>query len=174
MNRRPEDLAHHTLTVKVENKAGVLARVADLFARRGYNIVSLVVAPIQNENFSRLTIVVNVESAPLEQIVKQLFKLINVIEIIELPADKAVARELLLATVEVDEADRHDLIDLLKRYDATIVADAQDMVTISLESDPSLVEEFETALDQYKIADIQRTGAMALAKIGQSVRRVHI
>ncbi len=174
MNRRPEDLAHHTLTVKVENKAGVLARVADLFARRGYNIVSLAVAPIQNENFSRITIVVNAESAPLEQIVKQLFKLINVIEIIELPADKAIARELLLATVEIAEDDRDDLIELVSRYDATIVADAQEMVTISLESDPSLVEEFETALEQYEITELQRTGAIALAKIGQNVRRVHI
>ena len=92
--------AHRTIVVLVENKAGVLARVADLFARRGYNIVSLAVAPTNDDRFSRLTIVVDLESAPLDQIVKQLFKLINVVEIAELAPADAVERELLLATVE--------------------------------------------------------------------------
>lgn len=174
MNRRMEDLEHHTLTVKVENKAGVLARVADLFARRGYNIVSLVVAPTADENLSRLTIVVDVESAPLEQIVKQLFKLVNVIEIIELPAAKSIARELLVATVTVGSDNRDKLMDLVSQFDASVIAEAEDMMTISLESEPSQVEKFETSLEQYEIADMQRTGAIALAQIGQDVRRVSI
>ena len=88
------DLQHRTIVVLVENKAGVLARVADLFARRGYNIVSLAVAPTNDDRFSRLTIVVDLESAPLDQIVKQLFKLINVVEIAELAPADAVEREL--------------------------------------------------------------------------------
>ena len=88
-----------TITVLVENKAGLLARVADLFARRGYNIVSLAVAPTHDEAFSRITIVVDVESAPLEQVVKQLFKLIHVVEIAVLDPSDSVERELLLATV---------------------------------------------------------------------------
>ena len=91
---------HHTLSVLVENKAGVLARVAGLFARRGFNIYSLAVAPTDDERFSRITIVVDVESAPLEQITKQLFKLINVVKISELDPRHSVERELLLATVE--------------------------------------------------------------------------
>ena len=87
-----EDLAHHTLSVLVENKAGVLARIVNLFSRRGYNIYSLAVAPTDDERFSRLTVVVDVESAPLEQIVKQLHKLINVVKIIELdPATRSSA-----------------------------------------------------------------------------------
>ena len=87
------------LSVLVENKAGVLARVANLFARRGYNIFSLAVAPTDDERFSRITIVVDVESAPLEQIIKQLDKLVNVVKISELDPAHSVERELLLATV---------------------------------------------------------------------------
>ena len=91
----------HTLVVLVENKPGVLARVAGLFARRGFNIESLAVAPTDDDNFSRITIVVDVESAPLEQVVKQLDKLINVVEIRELDPASSVERELMLATVAV-------------------------------------------------------------------------
>ncbi|MEZ5340016.1 MAG: acetolactate synthase small subunit [Acidimicrobiales bacterium] len=174
MNRRSEDFANHTLTVLVENKAGVLARVADLFARRGYNIVSLAVAPTGDVAFSRITIVVDVESAPLEQIVKQLFKLINVIEIIELPADKSIERELLMATVTVSAADHDSFIDLLARYNATVVGDAAELMTVSMESSPVLVSEFERELERYTIADLQRSGAIALAKTGQDVNRVSI
>src|SRR4051812_16733420 len=90
---------HHMLSVLVENKAGVLTRVAGLFARRGFNIHSLAVAPTDDERFSRISMVVDVESAPLEQMIKQLDKLINVIEISELAPDEAVSRELLLVTV---------------------------------------------------------------------------
>ena len=90
---------HHVLSVLVENKAGVLARVSSLFARRGYNIYSLAVAPTDEDRFSRITVVVDVESAPLEQIVKQLHKLINVIKISELDTRDSLERELLLCTV---------------------------------------------------------------------------
>ena len=102
MSERPK---HHILSVLVENKSGVLARVASLFARRGYNIFSLAVAPTEDERFSRITIVVDVESAPLEQIVKQLFKLINVVKITELDPPTSVERELLLVTVRASPTD---------------------------------------------------------------------
>jgi acetolactate synthase I/III small subunit len=92
---------HHMLSVLVQNKPGVLARVASLFARRGYNIFSLAVAPTDDPEFSRISIVVDVESAPLEQIVKQLFKLIEVVRISELDPRKSVERELMVATVRV-------------------------------------------------------------------------
>ena len=91
---------HHILSVLVENKFGVLSRVAGLFARRGFNIVSLAVSPTEDERFSRMTIVVDAESAPLEQITKQLNKLIPVIKIAELHPDEAVERELMLVTVK--------------------------------------------------------------------------
>src|SRR3974390_164534 len=94
------DQRHHILTVLVENKAGVLARVAGLFSRRGFNIFSLAVPPSDDERFSRITIVVDVESAPLDQIIKQLDKLIPVVSITELDPSRSRERELLLATVE--------------------------------------------------------------------------
>ena len=104
--------AHHVLSVLVENRAGVLARVASLFARRGYNIFSLAVAPTEDERFSRITIVVDVESAPLEQIVKQLFKIISVVRIQELDPRQAVERELLLATVRAEPSQRSQVVEL--------------------------------------------------------------
>ena len=108
---------HHILSVLVENKAGVLARVAALFARRGFNIFSLAVAPTEDERFSRITIVVDVESAPLEQIVKQLFKLINVVKITELDPRSSVERELLLATVRADAETRGQIIELVQIFE---------------------------------------------------------
>src|SRR5713226_9149275 len=97
---------HHTLTVLVENKAGVLARVSGLLARRGFNIYSLAVAPTDDERFSRITIVVDVEETSVEQITKQLFKLVNVVKITELAPAEAVERELLLVTVRGDGSTR--------------------------------------------------------------------
>ena len=105
--------SHHILSVLVENKPGVLARVAGLFARRGFNIFSLAVAPTDDERFSRITVVVDVESAPLEQIVKQLDKLINVVKITELAPGDSVERELLLATVAATPEIRGQVIELV-------------------------------------------------------------
>lgn len=163
---RPGDLSHHTLSVLVENKAGVLARVADLFARRGYNIVSLAVAPTNDHQFSRITIVVDVESAPLEQIVKQLFKLINVVEIQELSPTESVERELMIATVRSGK-DRSQIIELVDIFEAKILAVSSDRLTVSLEGRPEKVDDFEQLLRDYDIEDVQRTGRIALPKIGR-------
>jgi len=103
---------HHILSVLVENKFGVLSRVAGLFARRGFNIVSLAVSPTEDERFSRMTIVVDAESSPLEQITKQLNKLIPVIKIAELAADEAVERELMLVTVKATAEARSQITEL--------------------------------------------------------------
>ncbi len=119
MNGAPQ---HHILSVLVENKSGVLARVASLFARRGYNIFSLAVAPTEDERFSRITIVVDVESAPLEQIVKQLFKIISVVRINELDPRHAVERELLLATVRAEASQRTQVLELVRIFEGKILA----------------------------------------------------
>src|SRR5438445_8090778 len=104
---------HHTLSVLVENKAGVLTRVSGLFARRGFNIYSLAVAPTDDERFSRLTVVVDVESVPLEQITKQLFKLINVVKISELHPADSVERERMILTVAAAGGGRSQVIELV-------------------------------------------------------------
>ena len=166
---RPGDLAHHTLSVLVENKAGVLARVADLFARRGYNIVSLAVAPTDDVAFSRITIVVDVESAPLEQIVKQLFKLINIVEIQELSAFDAVERELMIATIEAPSETRTQIVELVNIFEGKILAVGPAAITVSLDGAPSKIDDFETLLRDYGIRDLQRTGRIALPKMDRSV-----
>jgi acetolactate synthase-1/3 small subunit len=156
--------------VLVENKPGVLARVSGLFARRGYNIFSLAVAPTENERFSRLTIVVDVESAPLEQMVKQLFKLIHVVKITELDPRESVERELLLATVSAAPDIRGQIIELVQVFGGRILAVGQDALTISLEGAPDKVDDFEELLRPYGIVELQRTGRVALPRLDRSPR----
>ena len=120
INPHGTSLNHAILSVLVQNRPGVLARVASLFARRGYNIFSLAVAPAEDENMSRITIVVDLESAPLEQIVKQLFKLVDVVKISELDPRRSIERELLLATVRVTAEERTQLFE----SDDSVVRDA--------------------------------------------------
>ncbi len=169
---RPGDLAHHTLAVLVENRAGVLARVADLFARRGYNIVSLAVAPTSDERFSRITIVVDVESSPLEQIVKQLFKLINVVEIVELAPSESVERELIIATVSAPKAVRSQVVELVNIFEGKILAVSSEQMTVSLDGSPRKIDDFEALLVDYGIVEVQRSGRIALPKIGQIAPRL--
>lgn len=163
---------HHTLSVLVENKAGVLARVAGLFARRGYNIFSLAVAPTDDERFSRITIAVDVASAPLEQVVKQLNKLINVVKISELDPRQSVERELMLATVQADAAHRGEVIELVQVYAGKVLAVGHAALTVSLEGTPDKLDDFEELLRPYGIVELQRTGRVALAKLERTGARL--
>jgi acetolactate synthase-1/3 small subunit len=155
----------HILVVKVENKPGVLTRVAGLFARRGFNIETLAVAPTDDERFSRLTILVDVESAPLEQIIKQLDKLINVVEIRELDPSQAVERELMIVTVKAPPAARSEIMDLVRIFEATVLNVGLDDLMVSIAGSPSRVDDLEQLLRPYGIVEIQRTGRVALAKL---------
>ena len=157
----------HILSVLVENKAGVLARVASLFARRGFNIYSLAVAPTDDERFSRITVVVDVEATPLEQITKQLFKLVNVVKISELEPAASVERELLLCTVRADPAVRGQVIELVQIFEGRILAVGTDVLTVSLEGHPGKVDDFEELIRSYGIVDLQRTGRVALPKLSR-------
>ena len=163
----PETINHHTLSVLVENKAGVLARVADLFARRGYNIFSLAVAPTDDDRFSKITIVVDLESAPLEQIVKQLDKLIHVVGIEQLDPRRSVERELILATVDPAAESRGQVLELVQIFEGKVLAVGARAVTVSLEGHPDKLDDFEALLRPYGIADIQRTGRVALRRISE-------
>jgi len=163
---------HHVLSVLVENKAGVLARVSGLFARRGYNIFSLAVAPTDDERFSRITIVVDVESASIDQITKQLFKLINVIQIDELHPAEAVERELLLATVEAPPELRGQIVELMQIFEGRILAVGLNQLTIVLEGHPDKVDDFEELLRPYGIVELQRTGRIALPKLERRTTRL--
>ena len=168
----PPPPRHHTLSVLVENKAGVLARVAGLFARRGYNIYSLAVAPTDDERFSRITIVVDAESSPLEQIVKQLFKLINVVKISELAPEQAVERELLLCTVKADATTRSPVVELVDVFEGTIVDVGHDQITLMLAGSPAKIDDFEDLMRAYGIVELQRTGRVALPKLEKQAPRL--
>jgi len=163
---------HHILSVLVENRAGVLARVASLFARRGFNIFSLAVAPSEDERFSRITIVADVESSTLEQIVKQLFKLIDVVKISELDPANSVERELFLATVRAAPETRGQVVELVQIFEGKILAVGQDAITVSLEGAPAKLDDFEELLRGYGIVELQRTGRIALPKLERESGRL--
>jgi acetolactate synthase-1/3 small subunit len=164
--------AHHTLSVLVENKAGVLARVAGLFARRGFNIFSLAVAPTDDERFSRITIVVDVESATVEQITKQLFKLVHVVKISELHPAESVERELLMATVKVTPELRGQVLELVQIFEGKILAVGHEELTVSLDGHPGKIDDFEELLRPYGIVELQRTGRVALPKLERQAPRL--
>jgi acetolactate synthase-1/3 small subunit len=167
-----QDIKHHILSVTVVNQAGVLARIAGLFARRGYNIFSLAVAPSEDERFSRVTIVVDVESTPLEQITKQLFKLVDVVKITELDPRAAVERELLLVTVDAGSGSRTQIIELVDVFEGRILNVGHERLTLSMEGHPDKLDDFEELLRPYGIVELQRTGRVALPKIDNSTARL--
>jgi acetolactate synthase I/III small subunit len=167
-----DDIQHHLLSVLVENKAGVLARVSGLFARRGFNIISLAVAPTEDERLSRITIAVDVANAPLEQVTKQLFKLVNVVKITELDPRQAVERELALVTVDAPPAIRSQIIELVDVFEGRILNVGHDRLTISLEGPPDKLDDFEELVRPYGIAELARTGRVALPKIDNTTTRL--
>ncbi len=159
---------YHILSVLVENRAGVLARISGLFARRGFNIHSLAVAPTDDPDFSRFTIVVDVESAPLEQIVKQLYKLISVIRIDEFDPNDAVEREMLLISVKTNNGDRSKIIELTQVFEGKIVDVGHDALTVMLAGAPTKLHDFEDLMRPFGIKEIQRTGRAAMPRLDRA------
>jgi acetolactate synthase-1/3 small subunit len=158
---------HHILTVTVENKPGVLSRVAGLFSRRAFNIFSLAVSPTDDERFSRMTIVVDAESAPLEQIVKQLNKLIPVIKITEVAPGEGVERELLLVTVQAAPEARGQVTELAAIFDGKIVDVGHDSLTIMVAGQSDKLDAFSDLAKPFGIVELQRTGRIALARLAR-------
>jgi acetolactate synthase-1/3 small subunit len=156
---------HHILTVTVENKPGVLSRVAGLFSRRAFNIFSLAVSPTEDERFSRMTVVVDAESAPLEQIVKQLNKLIPVIKITEVAPGEGVERELMMVTVQADPETRGQVTELASIFDGKIVDVGHDSLTIMVAGQSDKLDAFSDLAKPFGIVELQRTGRIALARL---------
>lgn len=158
----------HTIVVRVENKAGVLARIAGLFARRGFNIESLAVAPTEDDRFSRITIVVDVSSTSIDQVVKQLDKLINVLSIRELDPETSVERELMMATLNVKDAEaRREILDLVQIFDAEVLNVGFDQLMVSISGSLRRLDDFEALLGRFGITEIQRTGKIALSELAK-------
>mgnify|MGYP000039922703 FL=1 len=154
----------HTLSVLVENSPGVLARVSSLFSRRGYNIDSLAVGPTEDEQYSRMTIVVNVEEHGLHQVVQQLDKLINVISITELDPVASVQRELLLVKVSTDQTTRSQVLETVQLFRAKVVDVAQDAVTIEATGNSEKIQALLRVLEPYGIKELVQSGLVAMSR----------
>jgi len=162
-------MSRHTLSVLVENQPGVLARVASLFSRRGFNIESLAVGPTESDEVSRMTIVVNVEELPLEQVTKQLNKLINVIKIVELDASSAVQRELILVKVRADLETRSHILETVQLFRAKVVDVASDAVTIEATGSVDKLDALLRVLEPFGVKELVQSGMVAIGRGPRSI-----
>ena len=156
-------MSRHTLSVLVENSPGVLARVASLFSRRGFNIESLAVGPTEHEEISRMTIVVNVEDNPLEQVTKQLNKLINVLKIVELDSS-SIQRELLLVKVSTDSSNRAEVLELVSLFRAKVVDVVADAVVVEATGTTDKIEALLAVLEPFGIKELVQSGLVAISR----------
>lgn len=157
-------MSTHTLSVLVENSPGVLARIASLFARRGYNIDSLAVGPTEDPNVSRMTIVVNVEGHALYQVIQQTDKLINVLSITELDPIASVQRELLLVKVRTTSETRSQVLETVQLFRAKVVDVAQDAVTIEATGNSEKIQALLRVLEPYGIKELVQSGLVAMER----------
>ena len=159
----------HTLSVLVENKPGVLARIAGLFSRRGFNIDSLAVGPTEHPEISRMTIVVNVEESPLEQVTKQLNKLVEVIKVVELDDPGSVNRELLLVKVRADAETRGHVLDAVQLFKARVVDVAPDAVTVEVTGNADKLADFLKVIEPFGIRELVQSGMVAIGRGSRSI-----
>jgi acetolactate synthase-1/3 small subunit len=162
-------MSKHTLSVLVENKPGVLARIAGLYARRGFNIDSLAVGPTEYPEVSRMTIVVNVEDNPLEQVTKQLNKLINVLKIVELEPAASVSRELLLVKVKADPQSRSQVLEVVQLFRAKVIDVSSDAVTIEATGGAEKIDALLRVLEPFGIKELVQSGIVAMGRGSRSI-----
>ncbi|WP_382307202.1 acetolactate synthase small subunit [Herbiconiux sp. UC225_62] len=162
-------MSTHVLSLLVEDKPGLLTRVAGLFARRGFNIESLAVGHSEIDGLSRITVVVDVEDLPLEQVTKQLNKLINVIKIVELDPAQAVQREHLLIKVRVDNTTRSQVLEAVTLFRARVVDVSSDAFVIEVTGDSGKTQAFLRVLEPYGIKELAQSGLLAIGRGGKSI-----
>ncbi len=162
-------MSRHTLSVLVENKPGVLTRVAALFARRAFNIHSLAVGPTEHESISRMTVVVDVDELPLEQVTKQLNKLVNVLKIVELEPGSSVQRELLLVKVRADDSTRTAVLQVVELFRARVVDVSPETVTVEATGGPEKISALLSVLEPYGVREIVQSGMVAIGRGGRSM-----
>lgn len=159
----------HTLTVLVENKPGVLTRVAGLFARRGFNIKSLAVGETEKADVSRMTIIVDVAQAPLEQVIKQLNKLVNVLKVVELDVDDSIERRLLLMKVRADDKTRTPVLQIVDLFRAHVVDVSRNYVVVESIGSRAKLEALLEALEPYGVKELVQSGAVAISRGSRSL-----
>ncbi len=157
-------MSRHTVSVLVQDVPGVLARIAGMFSRRGFNIESLAVGPTERTGVSRMTIVVNVDELPLEQVTKQLNKLVNVLKIVELEPESSVVRELMLVKVRADDEVRSHVLEVTALFRAKIVDVAPDAVTIEATGGTNKLAALLRALEPFGIKELVQSGAVAVGR----------
>lgn len=162
-------MSTHVLSLLVEDKPGLLTRVAGLFARRGFNIESLAVGHSEIEGLSRITVVVDVEDLPLEQVTKQLNKLVNVIKIVELDPNQSVHREHLLIKVRVDNTTRSPVLEAVNLFRARVVDVSTEALVIEVTGDSGKTTAFLKVLEPYGIKEIAQSGLLAIGRGGKSI-----
>ena len=162
-------MSRHTLSVLVENKPGVLVRISGLFSRRGFNIDSLAVGPTEHHEISRMTIVVNCDEHPLEQVTKQLNKLINVLKIVELEQGQAVQRELRLIKVRADTESRSKVLETVQLFRAKVVDVALDAVTVEATGNRDKLDALIRVLEPFGIKELVQSGMVAVGRGGRSI-----
>ena len=162
-------MSRHTLSVLVEDKPGVLTRVASLFARRAFNINSLAVGPTEVPGISRMTVVVDVDDLPLEQVTKQLNKLINVIKIVELEPAASVQREMLLVKVRADIQTRTHVLETAELFRAKVIDVAPDAVTIEATGSPEKLEALLKVLEPFGIRELVQSGMVGIGRGNRSI-----
>ena len=162
-------MSRHTLSVLVEDQPGVLARISALFSRRGFNIESLAVGPTEISGVSRMTIVVNVDELPLEQVTKQLNKLVNVIKIVELDREQSVTREHMLIKVRVDNTTRSQVLEAVTLFRAQIVDVATDALVIEATGNTGKIQALLRILEPYGIKEIAQSGLLAIGRGSKSI-----
>ncbi|MFT4229541.1 MAG: acetolactate synthase small subunit [Microbacterium sp.] len=162
-------MSSHVLSLLVEDKPGLLTRVAGLFARRGFNIESLAVGVTEVPGLSRITVVVDVEALPLEQVTKQLNKLVNVIKIVELDPATSVQRDHVLVKVRVDNATRSNLIEVVNLFRAAVVDYAPDALVVEVTGDRGKVDAFLRAVEPFGIKELAQSGMLAIGRGGKSI-----
>jgi acetolactate synthase-1/3 small subunit len=162
-------MSTHTLAVLVENQPGVLARVAALFSRRGFNIESLAVGITEDPGVSRITIVVSVEDAPLEQVTKQLNKLINVLKIVELEEGSSVERQLALVKVRTEPATRAGVLEVVSLFRARVVDVAADALVVEATGTRDKIDAFVRNLEPFGIRELVQSGVVGLARGNRAI-----
>jgi acetolactate synthase-1/3 small subunit len=162
-------MSRHTLSVLVEDKPGVLARIAGLFSRRGFNIESLAVGPTEHPDISRMTIAVNVEESPLEQVTKQLNKLVEVIKIVELDPEASVTRELVLVKVAATAENRGQVLDTVQLFRAKVIDVASDAVTVQITGNAGKIADFLRMMEPFGIRELVQSGMVAIGRGSRSI-----
>jgi acetolactate synthase-1/3 small subunit len=162
-------MSKHTLSVLVENKPGVLARIAALFSRRGFNIDSLAVGPTEHPEISRMTVVVDVEALPLEQVTKQLNKLVEVLKVVELEPSASVQREILLVKVRADVSMRSHVLETVQLFRAKVVDVASDALTIEVTGNRDKLSAFLEVIEPFGVKELVQSGMVAIGRGSRSI-----